>query len=207
MRKLLLGSLILAGLTCIVFGDDQTPVGRADSPVLQAYFTRELGQLQRELALTPEQASQVKVAMEATRHGTATKTVAQVLQEVCTPAQFAAWEQMRLPFERRNAAAMADAATDEVDKTMYLSAKQRQQVEAAFSQIELANRIFHYSAHTKAEVETHLSDVAEARENALAKILTPGQLAKRTQIAQARLANPLPDMPELSLAAALPSDR
>ncbi len=109
----------------------------ANSSRQQAYLDQQVSLLQGQLALTASQTVQVKAAMEAVFHGTATKTVAQVLHEICTPAQFIAWRETELASERASAANMAAAETDQVEKTTFLSTEQRNRVKAAFYQIEL----------------------------------------------------------------------
>jgi hypothetical protein len=171
-----------------------------DSSFQQSYIERGVVYLRARLGLTAAQTATVRAAMESVVHHTATKTVAQVLREICTPAQFAIWTETIKLASQQTASSMARSETDEVEKTTPLSPDQRKKVEAAFYQIELADRAYDYTGR-QAELEANLSHVAVERENALEKILTASQIAQRTRIATAGITKPLPDLPTLSLAA------
>jgi hypothetical protein len=180
---------------------------QADGPQQQAYLAHQVEFLQKKLTLTDDQTAKLKSAMEAVVHGTATQTVAQAMQTICTPAQLAAWRELVLDSDRSYAASRAAYQTDEVDKTTPLTAQQKAQVENAFFQIEMSDKRFRLGASMGQEMEAHLADMAAARENALKQILTPEQLQKRTQVAQSRFSKPLPDLPALSLSATISPDR
>jgi len=173
-----------------------TPAAYADSPEQQEHIAREMANLQQHLALTPVQAATIKEALEAVVQGRAAKTVAQVIREIGTPAQVAALQQMILVSQRSEAMQQAVREADGLKAEVNLTADQDEKVTAAFYQIELGGRHYGESA---VNWDTYLADMTAKKEAALEKILTPAQTEQRTQRARQRLAQPMPEMPDLSL--------
>ncbi|MCE0522653.1 MAG: hypothetical protein LV480_07055 [Methylacidiphilales bacterium] len=169
--------------------------------------------LNSRLHLTPEQEAAVKVAMDAedkmgeemmTKFGTGkfdpkdpkvqaeimalsqgTKTVDQTLNEILTPDQKTAYQQMQAEQQSSSQQSTAVFQMSQLAPLLQLSDAQKDQV---------SNALYQFDANLSQRMKTNGTDPianleaeAKAKEDALAKILTPEQLATYHQQAQSQL--------------------
>jgi hypothetical protein len=171
--------------------------------------------LKSRLHLTPDQEAAVQAAMDAegkrTEEMTAkmfaggkidqkalademknTKSVEQTLNDVLTPDQKTTYQQMKADESANNAETSASFEMNQMAPLLNLSDAQKDQVGSALYQTQMNMQD---PAWLKANMPSNPSDPlaiidaqAKAKEDALAKILTPDQLATYHQQAQSQLA-------------------
>jgi chromosome segregation ATPase len=173
--------------------------GNATSPTSnpgqEAYITQQLFLLKSRLNLTPEQEAALKAAMEAvtqaiSNHTGITKTVDQTLNDILSPEQKTAWQQMKDDSKKTVADNMATIEMNQAATLLQLSEAQKDQVYSALYQVDLDQQnedATHASFHSPSELASYMDARAQAKEDALAKILTPDQLATYHQQAQSEL--------------------
>ena len=169
--------------------------------------------LESRLHLTPEQIAAVKVAMdEEGKRGEEMaakmfsgekmdpqamadmkniKSVDQTLKDILTPDQKAEYQQMKTDQKNSSAESMASMQMNQMAPLLQLSESQKDQVEAALYQTQLNSQdptwIKNNLSTNAANPIAILDAQAKAKEDALAKILTPDQLATYHQQAQSQL--------------------
>jgi hypothetical protein len=120
------------------------------------------------------------------------KTVDQTLNDILTPDQKAAYQQMKTDQKTSATEMVATSEMNQVAPLLQLSDSQKDQVYSAFYQVQTdmqdPNWIKTNMAAGGATNPTAILDAqAKAKEDALSKILTPDQLATYHQQAQAQL--------------------
>jgi hypothetical protein len=120
------------------------------------------------------------------------KSVEQTLNDILTPDQKTTYQQMQSDEKANNAEAMASMEMNQMATSLDLTDAQKDQVGSALYQNQLNMQ---NPAWIKANMSTNPSDPlaiinaqAQAKEAALAKVLTPDQLAIYQQQAQSQLA-------------------
>jgi Spy/CpxP family protein refolding chaperone len=113
-----------------------------------------------------------------------TKSTDQTLKEILTPEQKATYEQMKTDERNNTAEASASMEMNQMATSLNLTDAQRDQVGSALYQAEL--NVPHVS--NSSDPTAFLDEQAKAKEDALAKVLTPDQLATYHQQAQSQLA-------------------
>jgi hypothetical protein len=166
------------------------------------------------LHLTPDQVAKIKAAMEAESQRTeeiATKMLSgqkvdfksvaasgqdvesteQVIQDVLTPEQKNAYQQMQTDEKNSAAETMASMQMNQVAPLLQLNDAQKDQVETALYQVQLDTQDpawIQKNVGNVASNPTAILDAEEkAKEDALASILSPDQMATYKQQAQAQL--------------------
>ncbi len=139
------------------------------------------------LNLTPEQEATLRAAMEDSYHGfIGWKKVDQMFADMLNPDQKVAYQQMKDDQKKGEAETSATSGTNQVALLIHLTDAQKDQVYSALYQLNLDSQgrqvIFN-----PADPASYLDDQAKATENALAKILTPEQLATYHQQAQSQV--------------------
>jgi hypothetical protein len=180
------------------------------------YNQQRLFLLKTRLHLTPEQEAAVKAAMEQENKlgeemmakfssgkvdprdpqtmtdlkamTEDTKTVDQTLNDILTPDQKTAYQQMQTDQQNSAQESMALSETNQLAPLLQLTDSQKDQVDAALYQLNTqgANGIKSTSVNPS-DPTAFLDGQAQAKEDALAKILTPDQLAVYHQQAQSQL--------------------
>ena len=169
--------------------------------------------LKSRLHLTPDQEAAVKAAMDAdSKRGEEmaskmmsggkidpqamsdlknVKTVDQTLNDILTPDQKTAYQQMQTDQKNSSAETMASVEMNQMAPLLQLNDSQKDQVYSALAQVQSDSQD---PAWIKNNVPTSpanplaiLDAQAKAKEDALAKILTPDQLAAYHQQAQSQL--------------------
>jgi hypothetical protein len=170
--------------------------------------------LMSRLHLTPEQAAKVKAAMDADskRMEAVTakviagqkidpqslaaemkdvKTVDQTLEEIMTDDQKTAYKQMQADEKTSSAERIASSEMTQVAPLLQLSDTQKDQVESALYQVQLDSGNPDWIKNNAGDLSKDplaLQDAEEkAKEDALAKFLSPDQLATYRQQAQSQL--------------------
>ncbi len=170
--------------------------------------------LKARLHLTPEQEAAVKAAMDEedkrTEEMTAKmfaggkidmkalaaesknfKSIDQTLDEVLTPEQKTANQQMKTEEKNSNAESMASMEMNQVAPLLQLTDAQKDQVGNALYQVQLDSQDpawIKQNTPAGSSAPLQMLDVeAKAKEDALAKILSPEQLATYHQQAQSQL--------------------
>jgi hypothetical protein len=169
--------------------------------------------LKSRLHLTPEQEAAVKAAMDdedkraeemaakmfsggkldpqALAELKSAKTVDQTLDSVLTPDQKTAYAQMKT--DQKNSAAEMSASVEmnQISPLLQLSDTQKDQVASTLYQVHLDTQDPTWIKNNMANMSTNPSAIldaqAKAKEDALAKVLTPDQLTTYHQQAQAQL--------------------
>ncbi len=165
--------------------------------------------LKSRLRLTPDQETALKAAMDSEEkmqsEGASAllnggkidpsaykglKTVDQTLNEILSPDQKTAYQQLKTDEKNSSAEMMASVQMNQVAPMLQLNDAQKDQMVSALEQVQLSASD---PAWIKANV-TNMTDPAailqaqqKARNDALAKILSPDQLATYEQQAQAQL--------------------
>jgi hypothetical protein len=169
--------------------------------------------LKTRLHLTPEQEAAVKAAMDdeaklgeemmskmgsggkidpqtMAAMGQGIKTVAQALDDILTPDQKTAYQQMQTEQKNSAQASMAVSQMNQLAPLLQLTDTQKDQVSTALYQVQVNSQDPNWIKNNPVNPSnpTAFLDVqAKAKEDALAKILTPDQLATYQQQAQSQL--------------------
>jgi len=170
--------------------------------------------LKSRLHLTPEQEAAVKAAMDQEEKRTEesaskmfsggkidpqtmaaefkdVKTVDQTLNDILTPEQKTAYQQMQADQKNSAAEMMATVEMNQISPLLQLSDSQKDQVYSALAQVQSDSTDPNWIKNNVANISTNplaiLDAQAKAKEDALAKILTPDQLATYHQQAQSQL--------------------
>jgi hypothetical protein len=170
--------------------------------------------LKARLHLTPDQEAAVKAAMDAEEKRTEemtskmfaggkidmkalaaesknVKSVDQTLDEILTPEQKTANQQMKTDEKNGNAETMASMEMNQVAPLLQLTDAQKDQVGNALYQVQLDSQDPEWikkNTPSSTGGPLQMLDIqAKAKEDALAKILTPDQLATYHQQAQSQL--------------------
>ena len=173
-----------------------------------------LRMLMARLHLTPDQVAAVKAAMDAESKRTEAmtakvmagekidmkslgedmknlKTVDQTLEEILTPDQKTAYKQMQTDQKNSSAEMIAASEMTQVSPLLQLSDAQKDQVESALYQVQLDTQdpdwIKNNAGSTAGNPLAIREAQEKAKEDALAKILSPDQLATYRQEAQSKL--------------------
>jgi len=116
------------------------------------------------------------------------KTVDQTLKDILTPDQMAAYQQMQAEQHNSVQESMAISQTNQLAPLLQLSDSQKDQVYAALYQLNSQSPAgIKNSPVNPSDPTAFLDAQAHAKEDALAKILTPDQLATYHQQAQGQL--------------------
>ena len=194
-----------------------TDASSSMSSLIKAQLTQMSDQklllLESRLHLTPDQIAAVKAAIDAeSKKGEemATKmmsggkidaqsmadlknikSVDQTLNEILTPDQKTAYEQMKTEQKSSTAETMASFEMNQMAPLLQLSETQKDQVGTALYQVQLDTQNPDWiknNATTSSTNPTAILDAqAKAKEDALSKILSPEQLATYHQQAQSQL--------------------
>ena len=166
----------------------------------------------KRLNLTPEQIAQVKAAMdEESKRGEEMalkiqsgqkidpqamaadyknfKSVDQTLNQILTPDQKVAYQQMQTDQKNSAAETMASIELNQLTPMLQLSESQKDQAYNALAQAQLQSQDPKWikANATMSDPTSILDAQAKAKEDALSKILTPDQLATYHQQAQSQL--------------------
>jgi hypothetical protein len=194
------------------------PASNSMAGIVKAQFEQrtatQMQLLKARLHLTPDQEAAVQAAMDAeakrTEEMTAkimaggkvdmqaltaemkdTKSVEQTLNDILTPDQKTAYQQMKTEQKNSSAETSASFEMNQVAPLLQLNDTQKDQVANALYQVQLNSQD---PAWIKQNVTVGASNPlaildaeAKAKEDALAKILTPDQLAAYHQQAQSQL--------------------
>ena len=191
------GKATSASLTSSVL-PDSTPVATAgpraegntgpvkDAALQEAYILREVADLKSQLQLTPAQEAVLKTTMESvvqacTSHTPIVKTVDQAFKEILNPQQELAWQDIKEESPKVEAELMATNEMVSAAKLLHLNAAQKDKVWTALYQIALDAPTRMKSIRSPFELASAFETEAQAKEIALAKILTPDQYAIYTQ--------------------------
>jgi hypothetical protein len=166
------------------------------------------------LHLTPDQIAKIQAAMDnedkrteemtakmfsgqkvdfqsLVKSGQAFESVEQVIQDVLTPDQKTGYQQIQNDQKTSSAETMASFEMNQVAPLLNLSETQKDQVESALYQVQLDTQDptwVQKNVGSVASNPTAIIDAQEkAKEDALATILTPDQMAAYRQQAQAQL--------------------
>jgi hypothetical protein len=159
--------------------------------------------LQSRLKLTPDQATKIKAAMDADaqarrtlmqqafRNGgkinpqaaAAANTLDQTLATVLTPEQQTAYQQVQADEQASRADMAATTQVDQMSPLLQLSDSQRDQVSQALYQIQ-ASAPDPVSLMANPNAAAVIAAQAQATQDALAKVLTPDQMALYQQMGQ-----------------------
>lgn len=191
--------------------------GPAMANIIKAHLAQQhaerMQMLKRRLHLTPEQEAAVQAAMDeegkqagemATKFMSGgkidpksvadlkgMKSVDQTLNDILSPDQKTAYTQMKADQKSSAAETTASFEMNQMAPLLQLSETQKDQVSTALYQVQLdtqdPNWIKNNAAVTAGNPTAILDAQAKAKEDALAKILTPDQLAQYHQQAQAQL--------------------
>jgi hypothetical protein len=170
--------------------------------------------LKSRLHLTPDQEAAVQAAMDAEGKRTEemsaqmlaggkidtqalaadlknTKSVEQTLNDILTPDQKTAYQQMKTDQKSNNAETAASFEMNQMAPLLQLSDSQRDQVGTALYQVQLDTQDPAWIKNNVTTSPTNplaiLDAQAKAKEDALSKILSPDQLATYHQQAQSQL--------------------
>ena len=173
-----------------------------------------LRMLTSRLHLTPDQVAKIKAAMDAesqrtedmaakmlsgqkvdfqalAKSGQAFESVEQVIQDVLTPDQKTGYQQIQNDQKTSSAETTASFEMNQVAPLLNLSETQKDQVESALYQVQLDMQDPNWIQKNGASVATNPTAILDAqekaKEDALANVLTPDQLAAYKQQAQAQL--------------------
>ena len=173
-----------------------------------------LEMLEKRLNLTPDQVAKIKAAMDAESKRTeemtsrmlsgqkmdpqslaasaqGIKSADQVIRDVLTPDQQTAYKQMQSDQKTSSAESMASMQMNQVAPLLQLSDSQKDQVESVLYQVQMNSEDPSWIQKNVGNVgsnPTAILDAEEkAKEDALASVLTPDQLATFKQQAQAQL--------------------
>jgi hypothetical protein len=129
------------------------------------------------LKLTSPQQVRMKAAMEGVLDGTATRSPDQVIHEIGSPQQIASWEQLlsvdRAEYAQRNVSLESKRIAD----LLNLDSATQDQVRAVLYPVELKYAIAKGSDRSAADYFVADGIHLREREAALAKVVTPAQLA------------------------------
>jgi hypothetical protein len=166
------------------------------------------------LHLTPDQIAKIQAAMDneekrtaemtakmfsgqkvdfqsLAKSGQAFESVEQTIQDVLTPDQKAGYTQIQSDQKTSSAETMASFEMNQVAPLLNLSDSQKDQVETALYQVQLNSQDPGWIQKNVGNVATNptaiLDAQEQAKENALASILTPDQMTTYKQQAQAQL--------------------
>lgn len=169
--------------------------------------------LEMRLHLTPEQVARIKAVMDAESERTAgmsAKLLAgqkidyqslmkdarnfqstdQVLQEILTPEQKTAYQQMQSDERTSSAESMASMQMNQVAPLLNLSENQKDQVESALYQVQMNSedpKWIQKNTSTPGDPTVLMDAEEKAKEDALAPILTPDQMAAYKQQTESQL--------------------
>jgi hypothetical protein len=165
---------------------------RVNDSVQQAHIEQELLRFKSRLNLSAEQEDALKAAMEGVvnaleNHTSITKTVQQALDEILNPQQKAAYQQMLDDDEKAQADTLATSQTNQLAGLLQLTDAQKDQVYAAYYQMNLDDQKNMKELHTSAAFNDFLDGQAKEKEDAMAKILTPDELSTYTQEVESQL--------------------
>jgi hypothetical protein len=199
------------GLSSMFGGGDMAGMVKAQIGQMN---DEKLRMLEKRLHLTPDQVAKIKAAMDAeskrteemttkmfsgqkvdfkslTANGQGIESAEQTIQDVLTPDQKTAYQQMKSDQKTSAAESMASMEMNQVAPLLNLSDSQKDQVETALYQVQLNTQDPSWIQKNASNVASNptaiLNAQEKAKEDALASILTPDQLVTYKQQAQAQL--------------------
>ena len=178
------------------------------------HYQEQLTLLKSRLHLTPDQEAAVKAAMDEEGKRAeemaskmfsggkidpqtmadlkSQKSVDQTLNDILTPDQKTAYQQMKTDQKNDAAETAASVQMNQIAPLLQLNDSQKDQVESALYQVQLDTQDPNWIKSNVTSSPTNplamLDAQAKAKEDALSKILTPDQLAAYHQQAQSQLA-------------------
>lgn len=175
---------------------------------------QKLRMLESRLRLTPDQVVKIKAAMDAesaraqamgakmfsgqkvdfqsmVKDAGQIKTVDQTLQDILTPDQKTAYQDLQNEQKKSQAETSASMEMNQVAPLLNLSESQKDQVESALYQLRIDSQdpkwIQQHSSSTPGDPTAYLDTQEKAKEDALASILTPDQMASYKQQQESQL--------------------
>ena len=167
------------------------PENLPSNAVLQGRIAQEVLRLTSLLHLTPDQAAAAKELMEhevsaVSSHQKITRSFLQDLQEqVLTPEQKMAYNKMLVDDRTNQADNTSTVETNQLSGLLQLTDAQKDQVYSALYQLQISPSTG--PGHSLSDEEAYLDSQAQAKQEALTKILNPNQLSIYTKQVQNQL--------------------